>query len=65
MNELVNIRIIKVLLQGRGGREEPVDVSNKGGGEDAGADLRLPPELEVLGALGVEQSILIATHIIS
>jgi hypothetical protein len=69
MNELVNKRIVEVLLEGRGsrkeGRKEPVDVSNKGGGEDAGADFDLPPELEVLGALGVEQSILIATHIIS
>lgn len=43
------------------GRKEPVDVSNKGGGEYAGADLGLPPELEVLGALGIKQSILIST----
>lgn len=39
----------------------PVDVSNKGSSEDTGADLSLPPKLEVLGALGIEQCILIST----
>lgn len=41
----------------------PVDVGDEGSGEDAGAGLGLPSELQVLGAGGIEQCILVAALI--